>query len=84
MFMKTIKFLLTTIAMLLCSVMANAYDFYVDGIYYNITSSTYLKVEVTYVCKGAWVSYVSNYSGAVIIPSTVAYEGSTYSVTSIG
>ena len=82
--MKTIKLLLTTIAVLLCSLMANAYDFYVDGIYYNITSSTYLKVEVTYVCKGAWVSYVSNYSGAVIIPSTVAYEGSTYSVTSIG
>ena len=82
--MKTIKFLLTTIAVLLCSVMANAYDFYVDGIYYNITSSTYLKVEVTYEYKGAWVSYVSNYSGAVIIPSTVAYEGSTYSVTSIG
>ena len=36
--MKTIKQLLTTIAVLLCSVMAHAYYFEVDGIYYIIIS----------------------------------------------
>ena len=45
--MKTIKFLLTTIAVLLGSVMANAYDFEVDGMYYNLLSATDLTVEVT-------------------------------------
>ena len=47
--MKTIKFFLTTIVVLLCNVMANAHDFQVDGIYYNIISSD--AVEVTF--KGA-------------------------------
>ena len=56
--MKTIKQLLTTIAVLLCSVMAHAYDFEhtydfeVDSIYYNITSSEKLTVEVTHGRRG--------------------------------
>ena len=74
--MKTIKFFLTTIAMLLGSVMANAYDFEEDGIYYNILSSTDLTAEVT---PGD-----NKYTGNVIIPSTVTYGGSIYNVTSIG
>ena len=45
--MKTIKLLLTTIAVLLCSVMANAYDFEVDGIRYDITSFTDLTVKAS-------------------------------------
>ena len=77
--MKTIKFFLTTIAVLLCSVMANAYDFEVDGISYNILSSTDLTVEVTY---GS--SYYTEYSGVVIIPSSVTYANRTYGVISIG
>ena len=77
--MKTIKLLLTTIAVLLCSVMANAYDFEVDGISYNILSSTDLTVEVTY---GS--SYYTEYSGVVIIPSSVTYANRTYGVISIG
>ena len=56
---------------------SHAYDFEVDGIYYNITSKTYLEVEVTY---GTY----ANYSGDVVIPDTVNYDGSTYNVTSIG
>ena len=79
--MKTIKLFLTTIAMLLCSVMANAYDFEVDGIFYNILSSTGLTVEVTY--KGMSASSYQEYSGVVIIPSSVTYNGRNYSVTSI-
>ena len=77
--MKTIKFLLITIAVLLCSVMANAHDFEVDGIFYDILSSTDLTVEVTYNAS----SY-KEYSGVVTIPSSVTYEDKTYSVTSIG
>lgn len=76
MFMKTIKFLLTTIAMLLCSVMANAYDFEVDGIYYNIISSTDLTVEVT--------SGDNKYTGEMIIPTMVNYKSKDLTVTSIG
>ena len=80
--MKTIKLWLTTIAMLLCSLAASAHDFSVGGIYYNISSSTNLTVEVTY--RGNYSdSYLNEYSGAVIIPSTVTYNSKTYSVTRI-
>lgn len=49
----------------------SAYDFQVDGIYYNFNGA-----EVT-VTNGS-------YSGDVVIPESVTYEGKTYSVTSIG
>jgi hypothetical protein len=74
--MKTIKFLLTTIAVLLGSVMANAYDFEVDGIYYNILSSTDLTAEVTHGDN--------KYTGDVIIPSTVNYKSRDIAVIVIG
>lgn len=74
--MKTIKFFLTTIAVLLGSVMANAYDFEVDGIYYNILSSTDLTAEVTYGDN--------KYTGNVIIPSIVNYKSRDLTVIAIG
>ena len=77
--MKTFKHLFATL-MLLCSVVVNAYNFEVDGIYYNITNSTDKTVYVTY--KGN-DSYSAAYSGAIVIPETVTYDGITYSVTSI-
>lgn len=81
--MKTIKQLLTTIAVLLCSVVVNAHDFVVDGIYYNITSAENLIVSVTY--RGDYVnSYSDEYSGNVAIPEKVIYQEKTYNVTSIG
>ena len=80
--MKTIKFLLTTIAMLLCSVMANAHDFEVDGIFYDILSSTDLTVEVTYKGDNSSINH-NTYSGAIVIPETVTYDGNTYTVTEI-
>ena len=46
--MKTIKTLLATIALLLCSETMNAHDFEVDGIYYNILSENNKTVEVTF------------------------------------
>ena len=79
--MKTIKLFLTAIAVLLCSVMANAHDFEVDGIYYNIISSD--AVEVTF--KGAKEnSYDNEYMYRIVIPSTVTYEENVYRVTRIG
>ena len=74
--MRKIKALLTTIVLLLCSTPNFAYDFRVDGIYYNKLSST--TVEVTSRTNGYY------YSGDVTIPETVTDEGSAYSVTSIG
>ncbi|MDR0790062.1 MAG: leucine-rich repeat protein [Bacteroidales bacterium] len=69
----------------LCSLAFNAkaYQFSAvndDGttIYYNITSATApMTVEVTH--NGS-----NSYSGSVAIPSSVDYNGNTYSVTSIG
>jgi hypothetical protein len=56
-----------------------AYDFAVDGIYYNITSSTSpYTVAVTHDTGG------NSYSGTVTIPSSVTYNSISYSVTSIG
>ena len=58
-----------------------AHDFEVDGIYYNYLDGN--NVEVTY--RGYYTdSYYNEYAGEVIIPSTVTYNGTTYSVTSIG
>ena len=54
-----------------------AHDFEVDGIFYNKTSDN--TAAVTY--KGD--SY-SSYFGDIVIPSSVDYNGATYSVTSIG
>ena len=81
--MKQTRFWLTTIATLLCSLTASAEDFSVDGIYYDITSSTKLTVAVTYRGSSSR-DYFDEYSGAVTIPSTVTYNSMTYSVTSIG
>lgn len=80
--MKRIKTWLITIVVLLCSISARAHDFEVDGIYYNVTSSSELTVEVTY-CGEYWYSYYE-YQGVVKIPSTVVYNGKKYRVTSIG
>ncbi|MBR3951944.1 MAG: leucine-rich repeat domain-containing protein, partial [Bacteroidaceae bacterium] len=67
---------LLTIVCLLCSVASYAYDFEVDGIYYNITNSSEKTVEVT--CKD------DSYAGTINIPETVSYQGATYRVTRIG
>jgi len=69
---------------LMIAILSLAHDFEVDGIYYNITSSSVpLTVEVT--CKGTGAKeYVDEYTDAVSIPESVNYNGKTYSVTSIG
>ena len=79
----TMKKCLLFLCLLLTSVYSKAHDFEVDGIYYNITSSTDKTVAVTY--RGdSYSSYSDEYSGSVTIPATVTYSGTTYSVTEIG
>lgn len=53
-----------------CMLSASAYDFVVDGIYYNINGHelTVTKDKSTY----------SSYSGDVVIPDTVVYDGDLY------
>ena len=60
-----------------------AHDFEVDGIYYNITSSSKKTVEVTY--KGSsFATFSDEYIGDITIPSTISFGGQDFSVTSIG
>ncbi len=78
--MRKLYSLFFTVTLLFICQTACAYDFYVDGIYYDITSSSEpLTVEVTYETT----SY-NSYSGEVVIPNSVVYEGKSYDVTSIG
>jgi hypothetical protein len=75
---KTINFM-TLAALAACLAMAlpaNAYDFERFGIYYQISSGT----NVTVVNNGEFNSY----SGNIEIPETVTYQGTTYTVTTIG
>ena len=74
-FIKTALLLL--LALLLPAVAA-AYDFEVDGIYYNYRNSFAGTVEV------AESPSSNKYAGDVTIPDTVAYNGSTYTVKVIG
>ena len=57
-----------------------AYDFQSGDLYYNITSDS--TVAVTYQEYNSSSNYASIYT--VTIPETVTYDGTTYSVTSIG
>ena len=67
---------LFTMLLALIAVTANAQDFVVDGICYNILSEDDRTVEVTESPYG--------YAGDVVIPAEVTYDGGTYSVTTIG
>ena len=53
------------------------YDFQVNNVFYKITGTN--TVSVTYRDTD-----YDNYSGSVSIPSSVAYDGKTYTVTAIG
>ena len=64
---------------LLLPALTYAHDFKVDSIYYNRINDN--EVEVTY---GQIFDHRYQYHGAVTIPAAVTYDGTTYSVTSIG
>lgn len=71
-----------------------AYDFEVDGFYYNIIGENEVSVThlTEYICnseEGISSSYsdegvIPSYSGEVIIPSIVKHKGTEYKVTQIG
>ncbi len=74
----------------LWSIKAAAYDCVVDGIYYNLdtTAKTASVTYQDYLVEGDFYfdgyRYYSVYNGSVTIPSSISYNGTTYSVTSIG
>ena len=70
---KNTRLLFTTL-LLLFTVVATAQQFNVNGIYYSISNETN---------KTVGVAENNNYSGDIVIPSTVDYNGTTYSITSI-
>ena len=81
--MKTnrIKTLLTAVLLSLCA-SVSAYDFTVDGLYYNIVSLEDLTCEITYGDKVD--EYHGTYSGDIVIPETVTYNNKTLTVVKIG
>ena len=77
--MKNFFLLLT----LLClSLSARAHDAEVDGIFYNLDADN--KTATVTFQGDNYDSYNNEYSGDVVIPETVTYNGITYSVTSLG
>ncbi len=63
---------------LLLPATAYAYNFEVDGIYYNIDGNNAIVTDA----DNYWET--PDYSGDVTIPEIVTYNGTTYSVTAIG
>ena len=64
--------LTTLILSVFFSISASAYDACVDGICYDISGTT------------ATVTWGGDYSGMIVIPESITFENSKYSVTSIG
>ena len=73
-YMNTTKKLMTSLLALIAAHSALAYDFEVDGLYYNINVDSTLTVT-----RG-----LEKYSGDIIIPNTVVHDGKTYTVSDIG
>lgn len=73
--------------LVLSSMSILAYDFEVDGIYYNIISESNLTVEVTYPSREIGMGgyhYKCYYSGDISIPNNVTYNNAIYTVIRIG
>ena len=76
------KKLFTILFALVATTALWAEDFEVNGIYYTILTDKTNEVEVTF--RGSDYDSYNEYTGSVTIPSSVTYNGTTYSVTSIG
>ena len=80
--MGKLKFSITGLFFIATFLISYAHEFEVDGIYYNRNAD---KKSVTVTYRGNYCDEYSNeYSGNVVIPSTVTYLVNTYYVTSIG
>ena len=77
--MKTTLHSLVLLLLALLPATATAYDFEVNGIYYNINGT-----EATVTFKGYDNVHTGHYFGDVTIPESVTYNGVTYAVTAIG
>ena len=66
---------LLLLLMILLPMVASADAVEIDGIYYNLIT----KAKIAEVTKNP-----DKYTGVVVIPESVTYEGTDYSVTSIG
>ena len=75
------RLILSTVCMLFCATGLWAQTL-INGIYYNLDESTQTASVTNDVGGGDLGS--NFYSGNITIPSTVAYNGTSYSVTSIG
>ena len=76
--------ILSLLFVALLPIVASAYDAKIDGIYYNFYHNFSGGIAwVTYQKYQNSTSYISDYSGVVVIPESVTYNGKTYSVTSI-
>ena len=74
----------STLILFFIPFLAQAYDFELDGIYYNVISSEKLQVGITNNTPSSSGSNTnSSYSGNIDIPSVVRYNNKTYTVTSI-
>ena len=77
------SFIRSTLLLLaiLLPALAMAHDFKVDGIYYNINGNEATVTFRSY--EESFIPFTGGYSGSVIIPATVTYNGTTYPVTAI-
>lgn len=92
----TLRTILLTLALVSTTTAAFAYDMYVNGIYYSINgneaSVTYISYSTTYHVGNTQYSlygvdcynFNNKYKNTAIIPETFTYNGTTYTVTSIG
>ena len=64
----------------LLPMMASAYDAKIDDIYYSFSGN---EATVTYQSYG-YAGWFSDYSGNIVIPKSVTYNGNSYKVTCIG
>ena len=75
---RIILLIIMTISVVLTFAADHKYSFESQGIFYNITNTANLTVEVTYGKQ------YGEYFGAVDIPQTTSYNGVYYTVTSVG
>ena len=87
---QTLRTILLVLALIGSATTASAYDFVVNGIYYNYKYDGNNEVYVTYQgykgynSNGSRYGYYNDNVGNVIIPESVRYNGNEYSVTAIG
>lgn len=68
---------LALVACISCAIGASAYSFEVNNIYYTITGTNTVEVDMK-------AYHANTYTGDVTVPETVSYNGTTYRVTSVG